>query len=109
MQFSHDKVANALHIRFLNEKVKTTEEISEGIIIGYGLGDNIVGIEIFNYSKREIDLNEIVKLESDEIIGRFLKRRKNPFEFIGIWEEWDKFNLFKKGINLSKEIDKTKQ
>ena len=34
MQFSHDKVVNALYIRFSNEKVKTTEEISEGIIIG---------------------------------------------------------------------------
>jgi len=68
MQFSYDKVANAMYIRFSNEKVRVTEEISEGIIIDYGLGDDIIGIEVLNYSKRKLDLNEIVKLDSDEII-----------------------------------------
>ena len=42
------------------------------------------------------------------VIGRLLKKRKNPFEFIGIWEEWDKFDLFEEGINKAKEIDKNK-
>ncbi len=108
MQISHDKVANALHIQFSNKKVKATKEISEGIIIDYGLGDNIIGLEILNFSKRKINLNEIVKLESDEVIAKLLKRRKNPFEFIGIWEGWDKFDLFEEGINLTKNVDKNK-
>ena len=68
MQFSYDKVANAMNIRFSNEKVRVTEEISEGIIVDYGLEDEIIGIEILNYSKRKLDLNEIVKLDSDEIV-----------------------------------------
>lgn len=68
MQFSYDKVANAMYIKFSNEKVRVTEEISEGIIIDYGLGDDVIGIEVLNYSKRKLDLNEIVKLDSDEII-----------------------------------------
>ena len=68
MQFSYDKVANAMYIRFSNEKVRVTEEISEGIIVDYGLEDEIIGIEILNYSKRKLDLNEIVKLDSDEIV-----------------------------------------
>ena len=42
------------------------------------------------------------------VIGRLLKKRKNPFEFIGIWEEWDKFDLFEEGINKAKEIEKNK-
>ena len=105
MQFSYDKVANAMYIRFSNEKVKRTEEISEGFIIDYSFGDDIIGLEILNFSKKKIDLNEIVKLESDEIIVKLLKRRKNPFKFIGIWEGWDKFDVFKKGINLTKNVD----
>ena len=68
MQFSYDKVANEMYIRFSNEKVRVTEEISEGIIVDYGLEDEIIGIEILNYSKRKLDLNEIVKLDSDEIV-----------------------------------------
>ena len=32
------------------------------------------------------------------VIGRLLKKQKNPFEFLGIWEEWDKFDLFEEGI-----------
>lgn len=42
------------------------------------------------------------------VIGRLLKKKKNPFEFLGIWEEWDKFDLFEEGINKSKENDKNK-
>ncbi|MHA1602217.1 MAG: antitoxin VapB family protein [Promethearchaeota archaeon] len=42
------------------------------------------------------------------VIGRILKKRKNPFEFIGIWEEWDEFDLFEKGIKESKEINRKK-
>ena len=108
MQFSHDKTSNTMYIQFSDEIVKNSEEISEGIIIDYGLGENIIGLEILNFSKRKIDLNEIIKLESDEIIAKLLKSRKNPFKFIGIWEGWDKFDLFEKGINLTKNIDKNK-
>ncbi len=42
------------------------------------------------------------------VIGRLLKKQKNPFEFIGIWEDWDKADLFEEGINKAKEIDKNK-
>ena len=43
-----------------------------------------------------------------KVIGRLLKKQKNPFEFLGICEEWDKFDLFEEGINKAKEIDKNK-
>jgi len=85
MQFSYDKVVNAIYIRFSNGNVSTTEEISEGIIVDYGLEDNnIIGVEILNFTKRKINLNEIIKLDSDEVITKLLKRRKNPSKFNGI-------------------------
>jgi uncharacterized protein YuzE len=68
MEFSYDKVANALYLQFSHEKVKDTEEINDGIIIDYGEKDNIIGIEILNYTERNLNLNEIVKMDADEII-----------------------------------------
>ena len=68
MEFSYDKVANALYLHFSHEKVKDTEEINDGIILDYGEKDNIIGIEILNYTERNLNLNEIVKMNVDEII-----------------------------------------
>ncbi len=68
MQISFDKVADVLYLQFSREKVKDSEEIKEGIVIDYGKHDNIIGIEILNYSQRKINLNEIVQMDVDEII-----------------------------------------
>jgi len=68
MQVSFDKVANALYLQFSHEKVKDSEEVNEGIIIDYGEDENIIGIEILNYTERKINLNEIIKMDVDEII-----------------------------------------
>ncbi len=68
MQLSFDKVANALYLQFSHEKVKDSEEVNEGIIIDYGENDSIIGIEILNYTERKINLNEIIKMDVDEII-----------------------------------------
>jgi len=68
MEFSYDKVADALYLQFSHENVKDTEEINDGIIIDYGEKDNIIGIEILNYTERNLNLNEIVKMNADEII-----------------------------------------
>ena len=68
MQFSFDKIANVLYIQFSREKVIETEEIGEGIIIDYGENNFINGIEILNFTKRNINLNEIIQLNSEEII-----------------------------------------
>ncbi|MHA1491260.1 MAG: DUF2283 domain-containing protein [Promethearchaeota archaeon] len=68
MEFSFDKIANVLYIQFSREKVIETEEIGEGTIIDYGENNHIIGIEILNYTKRNINLNEIIQLNSEEII-----------------------------------------
>lgn len=68
MQIVYDKVADAIYIKFSNEDIHDSEEISEGIIIDYNKESNIVGVEILNFSKRDIDLNKIIMLSEDEIV-----------------------------------------
>ena len=70
MEFSFDKVANALYIRFSNEKILNSEEIAEGIIIDYGKDENIVGVEILNFTSRKLDLNDLVKMIIEELIPK---------------------------------------
>ena len=68
MEFSFDKVADALYLRFSYEEVESTEEIDEGLIVDYGKGNHIVGIEILNFSDRKLNLNELIQLHAEEII-----------------------------------------
>ena len=68
MEISFDRVANVLYLQFSHENVKDTEEINDGIIIDYGANDNVIGIEILNYTERNLNLNEIIHLNVDEII-----------------------------------------
>ncbi len=68
MDFSFDKIADALYLRFSHEKVISSDEISEGIIVDYGKDESVIGIEILNFSKRKIDLNTIIQMSSEEII-----------------------------------------
>ena len=70
MEFSFDKVANALYIRFSNEKILNSEEIAEGIIIDYGKDENIVGVEILDFASRKLDLNDLVKMNLEELIPK---------------------------------------
>lgn len=70
MEFSFDKVANALYIRFSNEKILNSDEIAEGIIIDYGKDENIVGVEILNFTSRKLDLNDLVKMTIEELIPK---------------------------------------
>jgi len=68
MNFSFDKIANALYIRFSSEKVLNSDEIAEGIIIDYGKNENIVGVEILNFTGRKLNLNDLVLMTSEELI-----------------------------------------
>ena len=70
MNFSFDKVVNALYIRFSNEKISNSDEIVERIVIDYGKNDNIVGVEILNYTERKLNLNDLVQMNIEELIPR---------------------------------------
>ena len=75
MEFSFDKVADALYLRFSYEEVESTEEIDEGLIIDYGKGGHIVGIEILSFSDRKLNLNDLIQLHAEEIIPRVIQCR----------------------------------
>ncbi len=68
MNFSFDKIANVLYIRFSNEKILNSDEIAEGIIIDYGKNENIVGVEILNFTDRKLNLNDLVQMTIEELI-----------------------------------------
>jgi len=54
----------ALYLKFSHEEIYSSEEISDGIIIDYGKEENIIGIEILNFSERNLNLNELKSLSS---------------------------------------------
>ena len=68
MNFSFDKMANALYIRFSNEKASYSDEIVDGIIIDYGKNENIIGVEILNFTERKLNLNDLIKMNIEELI-----------------------------------------
>lgn len=55
MQINYDKDVDVLTIDFSDKKpIESEHLIDEGIIIDYDENDNIVGIEILDWSKRKI-------------------------------------------------------
>jgi len=70
MDFNYDKIANALYIRFSSEKVVNSDDIAEGIILDYGKNDNVIGVEILNFTDRKLDLNDLVQLNKEDLISR---------------------------------------
>ena len=73
MEFSFDKIANALSIRFSNEKVIDSDEVAEGIIVDYGKDNKIIGLEILNFKKRKLDMNDLIELNAEEIIPKLVQ------------------------------------
>lgn len=65
---SYDKVADAIYIKFNEKKISKSIELDSGVIIDFASDGSIVGLEILNFSQRQIDLNKIVKMSADEII-----------------------------------------
>jgi len=68
MNLSFDKKANALYIRISSEKVLNSDEIAEGIIIDYNKKDNIVGVEVLNFTEKNLNLNDLVQMTIEELI-----------------------------------------
>lgn len=73
MDFSFDKVADVLYIRFIDEDVEESEEIGKGILVDYSKSKKIIGLEIINFNSRNYDLNSLIKLNEDEIIPAIIQ------------------------------------
>ncbi len=57
---SYDPVADALYIRLKEDKVANSIELCNNVIVDYNDRGEIVGIEILNFSKSKINLNELI-------------------------------------------------
>jgi uncharacterized protein YuzE len=69
MRVEYDQIADAIYFRFKDEDVAESAEISEGVVIDYDSRGNICGIEILAFSKKNLDLNRLVKLRDDELVA----------------------------------------
>jgi uncharacterized protein YuzE len=56
----YDAYADVLYVKIREGKVAESDEVENGIILDYDLDGNIIGIEILDFSRRKIDLNELV-------------------------------------------------
>jgi uncharacterized protein YuzE len=56
----YDAYVDVLYVQIREGKVAESDEVENGIILDYDLNGNLIGIEILEFSKRKIDLNELV-------------------------------------------------
>lgn len=60
-RISYDPVADALYIRVKNDKVVDSLEVDGDIIVDFNEHGEVVGVEILNFSKSSVDLDQIVR------------------------------------------------
>ena len=69
MQVDYDKVADSIYFKLRGGKAIESLEISEGVIIDYDEKGEICGIEVLAFSKRNLDLNRLMKLGDEELVS----------------------------------------
>ncbi|MCF2138409.1 MAG: DUF2283 domain-containing protein [Candidatus Thorarchaeota archaeon] len=69
MRMEYDKVADVMYFRIDSGKVANSIEIAEGIIVDYNKSGEAIGIEILAYSQRNLDLNQLIHLDSEELVA----------------------------------------
>ena len=57
MTLKVDEKGDALYLRLDESKVIESEEVSPGVILDFNAGNQVVGVEILNLSKRSPKLN----------------------------------------------------
>ncbi len=68
MYITYDKESDVLYIKYKDEKIVESDEISKGIIVDYNEKGEIVGIEILNFKERDdFNLKEFVLSEGRNI------------------------------------------
>ena len=69
MKVEYDQVADSIYFRLREKKVEDSVEISEGVVVDYNSSGEVCGIEILGFSKRDLDLNRLIKLREDELVA----------------------------------------
>ena len=66
---SYDKVADALYIKLKDKEVEDSIEVKNGVIVDIGKEGDIIGVEILGFSKKKIDINEIIAKGVESVIS----------------------------------------
>ena len=56
----YDPGADALYIKLKEGEVADSEKVGEGVIVDYDDKGEVVGIELLEFSKKRIDLGELI-------------------------------------------------
>ena len=65
MRVRVDQQADAIYLDLTGEKIESSEEVSDGIILDYDKGGNMVGIEILDASKKTGGINALQQVSLD--------------------------------------------
>ncbi len=66
---SYDKVEDALYIKLKDKEVEDSIEVKNGVIVDIGREEDIIGVEILGFSKKKIDINEIIAKGVESVIS----------------------------------------
>ena len=66
----YDRVADVLYIRLKDDRVVESDEVVPGIIVDYNEEGEVVGIEVLSFSKRKLDLTELVVKGPEALVAR---------------------------------------
>jgi uncharacterized protein YuzE len=69
MRVEYDQVADSIYFRLKGEDVAESIEISAGVVVDYDSKGEICGIEVLAFSKKNLDLNRLVKLRDEELVA----------------------------------------
>jgi len=56
----YDRSIDALYIKLKEDRVAESDEVAPGVIVDYNDRGEVVGIEILQFSKRDIDIRKLV-------------------------------------------------
>ncbi len=70
LHITYDPTADTLYVRTKDDEVDDSIEVGEEIIVDYNAKGEIIGLEILNFSKRKISLNDIVVKGIEVVIPR---------------------------------------
>ncbi len=70
MLINYDSKGDVLYFNLGSGPVKESEEIIEGVVIDYNQNGEICGIEIISFSKQSYNLNELIKLNADDLFSK---------------------------------------
>lgn len=65
MRVRVDQQADAIYLDLTGEKIESSEEVADGIILDYDKAGNMVGIEILDASKKTGGVNALRQVSLD--------------------------------------------